>query len=320
MLTVGVDLGGTNLRTAVVDGDGTILDDRRAPTPSTLDGIVDQISAAVHDLRATHPDARALGVGAAGMVDSAGVIHYAPNVPAFLEAPVRDRLTAALGVPVVVDNDANAAVVGELLHGAARGRRDVLLVTLGTGVGGGIVAGGRVLRGAHGFGGEIGHFQVDPNGPRCACGGIGHWEALASGHALGQLGRLRAAEGTAPSVLALVDGGAAEVEGVHVGEAARQGAPDAIALVEEYAGWVAVGLVGLVNILDSELIVVSGGLVELEGVLLDPLRVAFSGGAPGGVAGGIEGAAHRPLVPIVAAELGAHAGVIGAAALARELV
>jgi glucokinase len=245
------------------------------------------------------------------MVDRDGVIHYAPNVPAFLLAPLEARLGAAVDMPVVVDNDANAAVAGELEHGAARGYRDVLLITLGTGIGGGVVSGGTVLRGAHGFAAEIGHFQVDPHGPRCACGGIGHWEALASGRALGVLGRERAAAGEAPSVLALADGDPAAVQGEHVGTAAQQGAPDAVAIVQEYAGRVALGIVGLVNILDSELVIVSGGLVDLEDVLLTPLRAAF--------AGGIEGAAYRPEVPIVPAALGAHAGVIGAAVLARQL-
>jgi glucokinase len=310
--TFGVDLGGTNVRAAVIDAEGGILDDQRMATPKTLDGIVECIAAAVRGLGAGYPDAAGLGVGAAGMVDGDGVIHYAPNVPAFLRAPVRDRLLAAVDMPVVVDNDANAAVTGELAYGAARGHDDVLLVTLGTGVGGGIVTGGTVLRGAHGFGAEIGHFQVDPHGPPCACGGVGHWESLASGHALGRMGRERAAAGQAPAVLALAGGDASIVEGVHVGQAALQGAPDALAIVDEYAGWVAVGIVGLVNILDPELVIVSGGLVELDGVLLDPLRAAF--------AGGIEGAAYRADVPIVPAALGAHAGVIGAGVLARQLV
>jgi glucokinase len=310
--TFGVDLGGTNVRTAVVDADGSILDDRRVPTPPTLDGIVAEIATAVRGLGATWPDARGLGVGAAGMVDADGVIHYAPNVPAFLQAPVRDRLLAEVDMPVVVDNDANAAIVGELEHGAARGCRDVLLITLGTGVGGGVLSGGTMLRGAHGFGAEIGHFQVDPRGPKCACGGIGHWEALASGSALGRLGRERAQAGAAPSVLAAAGGDPAAVDGVHVGDAAQRGAADALAIVEEYARWVAVGIVGLVNILDSELVIVSGGLVELDDVLLTPLRAAF--------AGGIEGAPYRPEVPIVPALLGTHAGVVGAAVLARALV
>ena len=158
-------------------------------TPPTLDGIVTAITDAVAELEPVRSDARALGVGAAGMVDREGVIHYSPNVPAFLEAPVRARLQDALGMPVVVDNDANVAAVGELEHGAARGCRNALVITLGTGVGGGLVCDGRVLRGAHGFAGEIGHFQVDPHGPTCACGERGHWEALSSGTALGSLGR-----------------------------------------------------------------------------------------------------------------------------------
>ena len=309
--TFGVDLGGTNLRVALVDPDGTIVEQHRMPTPDSLDGIVGEIAGAVGGLAPQRPDARALGVGAAGMVDREGVIHYSPNVPAFLKAPVRARLEEKIGMPTVVDNDANVAVVAELAHGAARGQTEVLLVTLGTGVGGGVVTNGVVLRGAHGFGAEVGHFQVDPDGPLCACGQRGHWEAIASGTALGDLGRARAAEGGLPSVLARVGGNPADVAGTHVGDAAADGEPDAVALVAEYAAHVALGLIGLVNILDPELVVVSGGLVELDDVLLGPLRAAFDGR--------IEGAQYRPEVPIVRAELGSYAGVIGAAVLAREL-
>jgi glucokinase len=309
--TFGVDLGGTNLRIALVDPEGTIVEQRRMTTPDTLDGIVDSIAGAVRALAPLRPDARALGVGAAGMVDHDGVIHYSPNVPAFLEAPVRQRLVDTLGMPAVVDNDANVAVVAELTHGAARGQTEVLLVTLGTGVGGGVVTGGRVLRGAHGFGAEIGHFLVDPDGPLCACGERGHWEAIASGTALGELARGRAAEGRLPSVLERVGGNPADVDGLDVGDAAADGDPDAVKLVAEYAAAVALGLVGLVNILDPELVVVSGGLADLDDLLLEPLRAAFDGR--------IEGAAYRPAVPIVCAELGTHAGVVGAAVLAREL-
>jgi glucokinase len=257
------------------------------------------------------PEARALGVGAAGMVDHEGTIHYSPNVPAFLHAPVRARLEESVGIPTVVDNDANVAVVAELVHGAARGCSEVLLITLGTGVGGGIVTRGEVLRGAHGFGAEVGHFQVDPDGPLCACGQRGHWEAVASGTALGALAREWAAAGAAPSVLARAGGVAADITGVVVGDAARDGADDAVAVIGEYARYVGIGLVGLVNIFDPELVVVSGGLVGLGDVLLEPLRAAFDGR--------IEGAPHRPEVPIVAAELGPRAGVVGAAVLAREL-
>ncbi len=309
--TFGVDLGGTNLRVALVDPDGNVVDERRVDTPPTLDEIVDRITGAVRAFAPLRPEARALGVGAAGMVDHEGTIHYSPNVPAFLHAPVQARLEDAVGLPTVVDNDANVAVVAELVHGAARGCTEVLLITLGTGVGGGVVTRGEVLRGAHGFGTEVGHFQVDPHGPRCACGQRGHWEALASGTALGALGREWAAAGAAPSVLAHVGGVLDDITGVLVGDVAQAGAEDAVAIVEEYARQVAIGLVGLVNIFDPERVVVSGGLVELGEVLLGPMRDAFDGR--------IEGAAHRPTVPIVPAELGGQAGVVGAAVLAREL-
>ncbi|HEX9504669.1 MAG TPA: ROK family protein [Acidimicrobiia bacterium] len=310
--TFGADIGGTNVRVAVVDGDGTVVEQRRSSTPSTLDQLVEQIIDAVHELTPLRPRAHALGIGAAGLVDHDGAIRYAPNVPAFRDAPLRARVSAALGVPVAVDNDANVAALAELVHGAARGRDDVLLITLGTGVGGGIVAGGHVVRGAHGFGAEIGHFQVDPDGPMCACGQRGHWEAVASGTALGALGRARAVAGVAPSVVARAGGSADAVKGVHVGEAAVAGEPDALEIVAEYATQVAIGLVGLVNILDPDLVVVSGGLVELGDVLLAPLRTAFSGK--------IEGARYRPEVQIVPAALGEQAGVIGAAVLARDLI
>jgi glucokinase len=308
--TFGVDLGGTNLRIALVDPDATVVEERRVDTPQTLDEIVDTITDAVRELAPRRIDAHALGVGAAGMVDHQGTIHYSPNVPAFLQAPVRARLEESVGMPTVVDNDANVAVVAELVHGAARGCTEALLITLGTGVGGGVVTRGEVLRGAHGFGAEIGHFQVDPDGPLCACGQRGHWEALASGTALGALGREWAGAGAARSLLARA-GSIERITGVLVGDVAQEGADDAIAVVEEHARRVAVGLVGLANIFDPERIVVSGGLVELGDLLLDPLRAAFDGR--------LEGAAHRPPVPIVVAELGGQAGVVGAAVLARGL-
>ncbi|MFI5045858.1 MAG: ROK family protein [Acidimicrobiia bacterium] len=308
--TFGVDLGGTNLRVGVVDADATVVGQRRMPTPATLDEIVAAIAGHVAELRHDRPDAVGLGVGAAGMVDRAGTIHYSPNVRAFTHAPVQERLLDVLAMPVAVDNDANVAALGELTHGAAHGYDDVLLVTLGTGVGGGVVVNGTVLRGAHGFGAEIGHFQVDPDGPLCACGERGHWEAVASGTALGALGRARAATGAAPGLLARADGDVDAIRGTTVGAAAQAGEADALAVLHEYAQQVGVGLVGLVNVLDPALVVVAGGLVDLGDVLLDPIRESF--------AGRIEGAKYRPDVPIVAAALGVDAGLVGAAVLARS--
>jgi glucokinase len=309
--TVGVDLGGTNLRIGVVDAAGTVVDEVRHPAPSELDSLVDTLARGVNDLLDAH-DARAVGVGTAGMVSADGAVHYAPNLPMFVDVPFRALLAERLDRPVLVENDANVAAWGEYCHGAAQGVAQVLVVTLGTGVGGGIIADGRLFRGAHGFAGEVGHWQFDPSGPKCACGEIGHWEALASGTALGHLGRAWAERGDAPRVLARAGGDVAAIRGELVGESATAGDPDGLAIVELYADHVALGFAGLANILDPELIVISGGLVRLGDVLLDPLRAAFTGH--------LEGSAHRPEVPIVAAELGDAAGLVGAAALARRLV
>ena len=236
--TFGVDLGGTNLRIALVDPDGSSR--RRAPAcrpRRRLDEIVDS-----HRERGARPRAattrrpvRSVSAPRAWSTTRAPSTTR-PTCPAFLQAPVRARARGRRsGLPTVVDNDANVAVVAELVHGAARGCTEVLLITLGTGIGGGVVTRGEVLRGAHGFGAEVGHFQVDPNGPICNCGQRGHWEALASGTALGVLGRERAAAGAAPSVLARTSGSIDEITGVLVGDVAQSGAADAIAIVEEYA-------------------------------------------------------------------------------------
>ncbi len=309
--TVGIDLGGTNVRAAVVDGKGQVEVEERAPTPADWPALRATIVELLDRLGGARPGVGAVGVGAAGMVDRHGMVHYAPNIPKLIRVPLQALLTEQLDVPVAVDNDANVAALGELRYGAAQGVRHGLVITLGTGIGGGIIHDGRIARGAHGFAAEVGHWQFDPDGPACACGEPGHWEAVASGGGLGALARARAAAGEAPNVLARAGGDLRAVTGVHVGESAAAGDADGRSIVEGYARQVALGFAGLANILDPELIVVSGGLVGLGDVLLKPLRDAF--GAH------LEGAPYRPEVPIVAAALGDRAGVVGAAALAREL-
>jgi len=308
--TLGIDLGGTNLRIGVVDAAGAILAEVRLPAPSEVDALVYAIGAQADDLIPAH-GVRAVGVGTAGMIDRDGAVRYAPNLPMFIDVPLRALLAERLTPPVMVDNDANAAAWGEHRHGAARGTSNALVITLGTGVGGGLIVDGRLFRGANGFAGEVGHWQFDPHGPGCACGEAGHWEAVASGTALGRLARARAEQGLAPGVLARAGGDATAVRGEHAGESAAAGEADGVAILGAFTEVVALGFAGLTNILDPELIVVSGGLVELGDVLLDPLRSAFFGH--------VEGSAHRPPVPIVAAELGDASGMVGAAALAREL-
>lgn len=307
--TIGMDIGGTNVRGAIVAEDGTVVREEHRHTPQGFTALSDTILDVVADLRSGPPDVIAVGIGIAALVDFDGRLHFAPNLPGLVNVPLRDQLNEALDLPVVIDNDANVAAWGEAVYGAAAGVRDALLITLGTGIGGGIIAGGALYRGGHGFAAEIGHFTVEPDGPLCACGERGHWEAIASGTALGRMAREAAAAGAAPSILAAAGGHVDAITGYHVAGAVLAGEPDAQQLLDRYAVNVAIGLAGLANILDPTRIVVSGGLIDLGERLLDPVRHAF--------AGRIEGADLRPSPDIVAATLGDRAGMIGAAALAR---
>jgi glucokinase len=308
--TIGLDIGGTKILGVVLADDGTVLREERLASPHTgLDALVATGASIVTQLAAGDAP---IGVGAAGLVDREGVVRYAPNLPNVRAAPLRDALAQATGHAVVVDNDASVATLGEVTYGAAIGRRDVLLVTLGTGIGGGFLLDGRMYRGANNFGAEIGHFTVDRDGPLCACGERGHWESIASGTALGRMARDLVARGGGAALVAAAGGDASAVTGTHVGTAAAQGDPDARSVLVQYAENVALGLVGLANILDPECIVIAGGLVELGPLLFGPVREAFGRH--------IEGAAYRPPVAIIPAELGEQAGAVGAGVLARSLL
>jgi glucokinase len=316
--TIGFDIGGTKILGVVTDRNGTVVAEERDESPEGFDDIVDSAATMATTLQRRVADDSgrqgeivAIGVGIAGLVDADGVLRYGPNLPGVIDAPVRDALAQRTGVPVVVDNDANVAGWGEVRFGAAAGSRDALLVTLGTGIGGAIVLDGAVLRGAHGFAAEIGHFTVDRDGPMCACGERGHWEAIASGSALGRMARELVASGAGAAILAQAGGDAAAVNGHHVGAAASAGDADALALLRVYSDNVALGLSALANILDPAIIVISGGLVTLGDLLFSPLRRAFLAH--------IEAPEHRPSVPIVPATLGERAGAIGAAAIAADL-
>lgn len=255
--------------------------------------------------------ASAIGVGVPGLVDMAGVLRFAPNLAGVADLDVRGGLSARFpGVPVRVDNDATAAGWAEVCAGAARGATDAVLVTLGTGIGGGVIAGGRVVRGAHGFAGEIGHMIVDPDGPPCPCGQRGCWERVASGSALGELAREEALARPGCRMAALAGGDPGAVRGEHATTAAAEGDGAALAVMDAFARSVALGLVNLANVFDPAVIVLGGGLVEAGQTLLAPVRRAFTQMVLGG--------AHRPPVAIVAAALGERAGAIGAALLAGD--
>jgi glucokinase len=251
-----------------------------------------------------------VGIGAAGMVDTMkGVLRFAPNL-AWRELPIADRISDELGVPCQLDNDANAAAYGEFRFGAGRGYRHMLLVALGTGIGGGIITDGRLARGAHGFAGEIGHVIVDPNGPRCGCGNVGCWEQLASGTAIGRAGRAVVREHPDSMILSLAGGDPDRVTGSIVTEAGLAGDRMAVAILSEIGIRLGQGMAGLANVLDPQIVVVGGGVIRAGDLLLEPARRAFGDA--------IEAPEHRPFVPIVAAELGEDAGAVGAATLAME--
>jgi len=303
--TVGVDVGGTKCLAVALEA-GRIIDERRVPTPVGEPAVLEAVAGVVAEVAGT-TELRGVGIGMPGFVDRAGVLRFAPNLPGVVDFPIREELEARLGIPVVADNDATCAAWGERQLGAAQGYNDVILVTLGTGIGGGIVAGGSLLRGANGFGGEIGHMVINTDGPPCPCGQRGCWERYASGSGLAGIAQRAAAEGRAPRVLARAGGEPAMVRGEHVTVAAAEGDRGAQDVLTELGWWVAQGLANLANVFDPEAFVLGGGLVEAGDLLLNPVRAAF--------AELLTGAAYRPPVDILPATLGEHAGAIGAACL-----
>lgn len=304
--TIGIDLGGTKLL-AVRMVNNEVVEEARVSTP----GEADQLStAAVEAARSVwSDDVGGVGVGVAGLVQYPdGVFVWGPHV-AGTRVPVRADVESALGVPAVVDNDANTGAWGEYLLGAGRGSDSMLLVTLGTGIGGAMVFGGRLHRGTS-FAGEFGHMRYEPNGLQCDCGKRGCWETVASGPALIRLaGDQVARNPQGPLAQTLGDG---LISGEMVTAAAEAGDEIARGLVAQVGAAFGEGLCSLIAVLDPDVIVVGGGLGSVgESILAPARRVA---------ADLLHGGSHRGLPPIVVAELGPRAGAIGAALMAEDLV
>ena len=269
---IGIDVGGTKCLGVRVDASGEVQAETRWPTPQGPEPLIDVLVRIVGDLG----PADGVGIGAAGLVTRDGVFRAAPNLSGIRDLPLRDRLEERLGRTVAVDNDATCALVSEWRLGAAKGVDEVALVTLGTGIGGAYVAGGRLQRGVNGFAGELGHMVVDPRGPRCVCGRRGCWERYASGSGLAWLAREAAVAGALDHVVEAAGGDPSSVRSEHVVAAAEAGDSAAAAVIDDFAWWVAIGLVNITNILDPEVIVVGGGLVEVGERLMAPVRQHFA--------------------------------------------
>ncbi len=314
-LAIGIDIGGTKVAGGVVDEAGRVVVRTRRGTPDrsksprvvedTIVGVVEELVAAVTD------PVSSVGIGAAGFVSAdRGTVAFAPHL-SWRDEPLRERLATRISLPIVVDNDANAACWAEYRFGVAQGESHVVMVNLGTGIGGALLIEGRMIRGRYGITGEFGHMQVVPGGQRCECGNRGCWEQYASGNAL-----VREARGLilthspmATDLAERVSGRAEDLTGPTVTEAAREGDATAIELIGEIGYWLGTGIANLAAALDPGLFVIGGGVSAAGELLLGPAREQFRRQLPG--------RGYRPEARIEAAALGNEAGLIGAADLSR---
>ncbi|WP_338751990.1 ROK family protein [Janibacter alittae] len=312
---VGIDIGGTKIAGALVDPHGRITHREQLPTPGVgtkqiLDTTAEMVTTLV---AASGGDVTGIGMACAGMVDGrAGRLWFSPNLP-LRDLDVAAQIRQRTGHDVVLENDANAAAWGEYRFGAGTDCEDMLLATVGTGVGGGCIIDDRLLRGAFGIGGEIGHITIDPNGPRCGCGNDGCLEVYASGTALERYARELIASGDAKGAgLRERCGGAPEaLTGQDVTELARDGDEGAVALFTRLGTRLGEGLASVCAVVDPAIVVVGGGVADTGALLIGPTTDAF--------AAHLIGRGHRPSPTIVAATLGNDAGLVGAATLAREI-
>ena len=314
-LAIGIDIGGTKVAAGVVDEKGNVLARARRRTPSRDPAhLVDVVGEIARQLLTDH-DAQCIGVGAAGWVDAERkTVLFAPNV-AWRNTPLREQIAEKVDLPVIVENDANAAAWGEYRFGAgagtAAGAADVVLLTIGTGIGAGIVINGGLYRGAFGIAGEPGHMRVVPGGRLCGCGNHGCWEQYCSGTALVRAAQEIATQRPQESQrLRQIAGEIDAIDGPAVTSAAQEGDPAAVDCFQEIGRWLGQGLADLAVILDPARFVVGGGVADAGELLLRPARDTF--------ASVLSGRGHRPAAEIVAAQLGSEAGVIGAADLARH--
>jgi glucokinase len=306
---IAVDLGGTKTLVGLVDREGVVVRRLVAPTPSaSRDAVLDQLAAMIEDVRDER--AAAIGVGIPSTIDQeAGRAVFSVNIP-LAGFDLRDWLVERVGLPAAIDNDANAAALAEHRFGAGRGSKHMIMLTLGTGIGGGLILDGRLYRGSMGAGAELGHITVDANGPRCQgyCSGVGHLEGLASGSAADALAKRLAAE-RPDGDLGRAAASGRTVDARLAVELAMAADGDGREVIETVARYLGLAVAGYVNVFNPELVVIGGGFGRAGEVLLEPIRRAAHESAL---------SPQRDLVRIVPAALGVEAGLVGAGLLGFE--
>jgi glucokinase len=310
--TIGLDIGGTKISGGVIDSNGVILARGRRDTPARDPAaILQEAVSLIRELSLEHK-IDAVGVACAGFIDRSGsMVLFAPNL-AWRDEPFKEHLESVLHLPAILHNDANAATWGEFRFGAATEADDMVLLTIGTGIGGGIVVDGVLMHGAFGVAAELGHMRVVPGGIRCGCGNRGCWEQYASGSALVREARELVVSGSphAARLGELCGGDPAALSGPDVTRAAVEGDPAAVELLADLGTWIGEGLASVAAILDPELIVLGGGVAEAGDLLIGPALGAFRRQ--------LTGRGHRPEARFAVASLGNDAGMIGAADLAAR--
>ncbi|MCL1800551.1 MAG: ROK family glucokinase [Promicromonosporaceae bacterium] len=314
MLAIGVDIGGTKIAIGVVDESGKILKQVRVATKATDPASIDEAIATASNELMKEYEIGAIGIAAAGFVSSdRETVNFGPNI-GWRDSPLAAKVRALLDhdVPIIVENDANAAGWAEFKFGAGHGTSDMLMLTVGTGLGGAIIVGGELIRGKWGAAAEVGHMQIVPHGHTCGCGHEGCWEQYASGSALTKHARraVIARPDRAGELIARAGGVGERIKGPHVTAAAEAGDELAKEIFAELGHWIGHGSASVAALLDPEVIVVGGGVAEVGELIMESAREGFKDR--------LSALGHRPIAEFRVAETGNDAGLIGAADLARR--
>lgn len=315
---IGIDLGGTKIATAVADSKGNILKQINIPTLAdkgadiVIDRVISSVDKILEESGINIKDVASLGIGVPGHVDAQkGIITKAPNLPGFENIEIRKKLKKHFPIEIIIDNDANAATIGEFKLGAGKNKQNMLFITVSTGIGGGLVIGGNIYHGSSNNAGEIGHMILDPKGPKCNCGNRGCLEAFASGPAMAKraikkLSNESKIREEASILVNMVDGDVEKITSKEISIAASEGDKFSMEIIKENAEYIGIGLVNIINVIDPEVIVLGGGVSMIGKPLFKAIKKTMEN---------YSSINKNNLPDVIPAELGYDAGIIGAIAL-----